>query len=46
MLIYISDKEASDERGYEQGLTGDSLIGTLYHLQQELVTPRDKKKVI
>ncbi|XP_071171845.1 rho guanine nucleotide exchange factor 18-like isoform X39 [Mytilus edulis] len=37
-------KEASDERGYEQGLTGDSLIGTLYHLQQELVTPRDKKK--
>ena len=41
-IIYFSDKP--DGSGFEQVLTGDTLNGALYHLQ-ELVTPGNKKKV-
>ena len=41
-IIYFSDKP--DGSGFEQVLTGGTLNGALYHLQ-ELVTPGNKKKV-
>jgi hypothetical protein len=41
-IIYFSDKP--DGSGFEQVLTGDTLNGALYHLQEH-VTPGNKKKV-